>query len=41
VSAGSINTGGTGSFTATLTATNTNVATPWNNSMFFRAKVNP
>jgi hypothetical protein len=41
VSAGSINTGGTGSFTATLTATNTNVTTPWNNSMFFRAKVNP
>jgi hypothetical protein len=41
VSAGSINTGGTGSFTATLTATNTNVATPWNASMFFRAKVNP
>jgi hypothetical protein len=41
VSAGSINTEGTGSFTATLTATNTNVAAPWNASMFFRAKVNP
>ena len=40
VSAGSVNTG-TGSFTATMTATNTNAVSRWNSSMFFRAKLNP